>query len=169
MDLSTVVDIVSVFAVVSGLIFAGVELRQVRMSRERESALELFNTFQSPELMRAVRLIIHLPDNQNGKQVQELLGEHIDDVYYFLASLEGMGALVYKEELSLKLVEDFFSGFIVIAWLKLRRFIEDERKVTGRVTWAEWVQWLAERVIDRERTRGVVPAYIEHREWKPNQ
>ncbi|MCJ7536730.1 MAG: hypothetical protein MUO57_14475 [Anaerolineales bacterium] len=168
MDLSTVVDVLSVIAAASGLIFAGVELRQFRISRERESALELFKTFQSLEFMRGVRVIPQLPDNQSKEQVEELAGERMDDLYFTIASLEGLGVLVYKEELSLELVEDFFSGIIVTAWLKLRRFVEDERKSLDRETWGEWTQWLAERIMDREKTRPAVPAHIEHQDWKPS-
>ena len=43
MDLSMIVDLLSVIAVVSGLVFAGVKLRLYRLSKKRESALELFN------------------------------------------------------------------------------------------------------------------------------
>jgi hypothetical protein len=169
MDLSIVVDILSIIAVVSGLIFAGIELRQFRISRERESALELFNTFQSRDFMSGVRAITKLPDNQSKKQVEELAGERMDDLYFVLASVEGLGALVHKGELSLKLVEDFFSGIILVTWLKLSRFVEEERSALGRETWAEWVQWLAEKIMERERARSVVPAYIEHQDWEPNQ
>jgi hypothetical protein len=169
MDISTVVDVLSVIAVVSGLFFAGVELRQFRISRERESALELFNTIQSPEFMRGVRAIIQLPDNQSLEQVEKLAGELMDDFYFIIASVEGLGVLVHKEELSLGLVEDFFSGIIVTTWLKLRRFVEDARKAYDRETWGEWTQWLAERIMERERTRSAVPAYIEHKDWKPSK
>ena len=62
---------------------------------------------------------------------------------FVLASVEGLGALVHKGELSLRLVEDFFSGIIVVTWLKLSRFVEEEQSSLGRETWAEWVQWLA--------------------------
>lgn len=87
MDLSTVVDVLSVIAAASGLIFAGVELRQFRISRERESALELFKTFQSLEFMRGVRVIPQLPDNQSKEQVEELAGERMDDLYFTIASI----------------------------------------------------------------------------------
>lgn len=168
MDLSTIVDVVSIIAVVSGLIFFGVELRQFRLSRERESALELFNTYCSPEFMRGVRAITQIPDDQSKEQVEKLIGERMDDVYFVLAILEGMGALVHKQELSLELVDDFFSGIIVTTWSKLRRFAEEEREALDRETWMEWTQWLAERIIEREMTMTAIPAYTEYRDWKPN-
>jgi hypothetical protein len=49
------------------------------------------------------------------------------DGFFVLASVEGLGALVHKGELSLRLVEDFFSGIIVMTWLKLSRFVEEEQ------------------------------------------
>jgi hypothetical protein len=168
MALSTVVDILSVVAVVSGLVFAGIELRQFRLSQDRESALELFKTFQTPEFMRGVRTITQLPDNQSRKQVEALAGKRMDDLYFLIASLEGMGALVHREELSLSLVEDFLSGIIVTTWLKMRRFVEEERKALGRETWVEWGQWLAERIMEREKSKSVVPAYIEYQDWEPD-
>lgn len=168
MDLSTVVDILSIVAVVSGLFFAGMELRQYRLSRDRESALELFKTFQTPEFMRGVRTVTHLPDNQSRAQVEALTGERMDDLYILIASLEGMGVLVRREELSLGLVEDFLSGIIVTSWVKLRRYVEEERQAVGRETWVEWMQWLAERIIEREKAKTAVPAYIEYRDWEPD-
>ncbi len=36
----------------------------------------------------------------------------------------------------------------------------------GRENWAEWVQWLAERIGEGERDKPAVPAHIEHKDWK---
>lgn len=168
MDLSTVVDVVSIFAVVSSLVFAGIELRHYRQTRERESSLELFNSIQSLEFMRGLRAITLLPDDQSKEQVEAIAGKRMDDVYFTIASIEGMGVLVHKEELSLRLVEDFFSGIIVVTWLKLRRFVQDERKMLNRETWMEWTQWLAERIMERESKKPAVPAHLEYRDWEPD-
>ena len=166
MNLSIVVDVLSVVAVVSGLFFAGIELRHYRLTRDRESVLRLFSTFQTPAFVKGARAIAQLPDNLSKQQVEELAGEQMEYLYFNLASLEGLGALVHKEELSLAVVEDFFSGIIVLTWLKLRRYVDDERKALGRDTWLEWTQWLAERIMDREAVKPAVPAYIEYKDWK---
>ncbi|MEJ2512107.1 MAG: hypothetical protein P8Y72_10990 [Anaerolineales bacterium] len=169
MDLSIIVDILSIIAVVSSLVFAGIELRHFRISRDRESALELLNTFQSRDFMAGIRVITQLPDNQTKQQIISMVGEGIDDLYFAIASFEGLGALVYREEISLELLEDFFSGIVVTCWLKLRQFAHDERQDLKRETWMEWAQWLAERIMEREKTRNPVPAYIEHKDWIPNK
>jgi hypothetical protein len=167
MDLSTIVDVCSVIAVVSGLVFAGLELRQLRKSRERESALELFNTFQTPEFSRGLQSLVKLPDGQSRAQIEDVLGERMDDVYYITSAFEGLGAMVQKGEISLRLVRELFSGSIVITWMKLRRLFEEDRKHLKRETWGEWMQWLAERVIEREEQGDVVPAHIAHKDWQP--
>jgi hypothetical protein len=162
-----VVDAFSVVAVVCGLFFAGLELRQFRKSRERESALELLNTIQTPEFIKGLLAITQVPDDVSREQAEKLMGEGMESLYVVGASLEGLGALVYRREISLEMVMDFFSGPIIVIWMKLRRLIKEEREVIGRETWAEWVQWLAERVIEREELEGNVPAYIAHKDWRP--
>lgn len=168
MELSTVVDLVSIFAVVASLFFAGIELRHYRQSRRREASLELFNSIQSLEFMKGLRAVTQLPDDQSKEQVEAITGDRMDEVYFMVACIEGMGVLVQKEELSLRLVEDFFSGIIVVAWLKLRRFVQDERNTLDRETWMEWMQWLAERIMEREGLKPAVPAYIEYQAWEPD-
>jgi hypothetical protein len=168
MELSTVVDLVSIFAVVASLFFAGIELRHYRQSRKRESSLELFKSIKSLEFMKGLRTITLLPDDQSKEQFEALAGERMDEVYFMVACIEGMGVLVRREELSLRLVEDFFSGIIVVTWLKLRRFVHDERKLLNRETWMEWTQWLAERIMERETKKPAVPAHIEYRDWEPD-
>ncbi|MCY7354268.1 MAG: hypothetical protein LH470_04175 [Lysobacter sp.] len=69
--------------------------------------------------------------------------------------------------MSLDLVDDFFSGPIVVSWDKLRRFVEEDRVELQRATYNEWFQWLAERMHEREICTAPVPAYIEHKDWKP--
>ena len=166
MDLTAIIDLLSVVAVVSGLIFAGVELRQYRSSRTRESALELFKTWQSLPFLRGYRAISNLPDNQSVKQVEEIASGKMDDIFFLIATLEGMGALVFQGELDLEQVEEFFDGFIIITWKKMQRYIEEQRKIHARESWAEFTQWLAERVIERESKNTVVPAYIKHKDWQ---
>jgi hypothetical protein len=60
-------------------------------------------------------------------------------------------------------VDDFFSGPIVLSWRKLRPYVEHPRQKYARDTWSECLQWLAERMMERESKLPVVPAYIAHR------
>ena len=63
---------------------------------------------------------------------------------------ESIGVLVFRGEVSIDLVDDFFSGPIVVSWRKLQSYFFDERRETGRETVGEWFQWLAERFAERK-------------------
>ncbi len=166
MDLTTWFDALSSFGIIAGLIFAGVELRNFRKSRERESALQLYKTFQTPDMVRARRVIFSLPDNLSRKEIIDILGDRLEDAYHMIQSMEGLGTLVVKREFKLQLVEDFFSGLILISWRKLKRFVEDERREMKRDTIGEWFQWMAERIMEREKRKAPIPGYIEYKHWK---
>lgn len=72
----------------------------------------------------------------------------------------------FHGELAIDIVDDFFSGPILISWRKLLPYTSDLRQRYNRDTWSEWLQWLAERMMDREKKLPPVPAYIAHRDWK---
>jgi hypothetical protein len=69
----------------------------------------------------------------------------------------------------LDLVDDFFSGPIRVSWEKLGPLVTRMREVTGRDTIAEWFQWLADRMAEREATTPPEPAHIAHRDWRPRK
>ncbi len=166
MELSALVDFVSVSAILLGLIFAGFELRQLRRARSRESALHLYQTFQTPDMVRARRLIFFLDDDLSRDEIVAQVGDRLEDVYYMIQAMEGLGTLVMKREFPLQMVEDFFSGLILISWSKLKRFLDDERADMGRDTIGEWFQWMAERIQEREGDKPSIPGYIEYKDWK---
>jgi hypothetical protein len=59
-----------------------------------------------------------------------------------------------------------FSGPILISWRKLSRYVSEQRAMLDRETAFEWFQWLAERMMEREKLAPPVPAYITHRTWR---
>jgi hypothetical protein len=106
-----------------------------------------------------------LPDNVAREQIPALLGSDGEDhVYALLTSWEALGILLYRKEVTLDLIDDFFSGPIVVSWRKLSRYIAELRRDAQRDTYFEWVQWLAERMMEREKQTPPVPAHIAHRE-----
>jgi hypothetical protein len=79
---------------------------------------------------------------------------------------ESLGVMLFRRELTLDVMDDFFSGAIVISWRKLHVLVEDDRGLLGRKTVWEWFQWLAERMIAREDAAPPTPAHVMHRDWK---
>jgi hypothetical protein len=74
--------------------------------------------------------------------------------------------LLFRRELTLDLVDDFFSGPILLSWKKLQVWAEEWRRELNRETGSEWFHWLAERMMEREKLSPPVPAYIAHRTWR---
>jgi hypothetical protein len=74
--------------------------------------------------------------------------------------------MVFRREVTLDLVDDFFSGPILLSWQKLKVYSEECRRTLNRETFNEWFHWLAERMMEREKLSPPVPAYIAHRTWR---
>jgi hypothetical protein len=74
--------------------------------------------------------------------------------------------MVFRREVTLDLVDDFFSGPILTSWQKLKVYSEECRRTLKRETFNEWFHWLAERMSEREKLSPPVPAYIGHRDWR---
>lgn len=154
-------------AVVLGVGFAVYETRRYRRDRNREAAIEMLHAFQTPEFAKALVLAYRLPDGLSKREIEDRLGEDLHLVYAMTTTWESIGVLVCRGEISLDLVDDFFSGPIVVSWRKLQGYFVGERWEIGRETVGEWFQWLAERFAEREGAAPPVPAHVQYRGWRP--
>jgi hypothetical protein len=166
MDVSTIANLINALAVTAGVIFAAAQIRDYRRQRHRDSMSALVRSFQTPSFAHSLRRVSSLPDNVQREQITGLLGPDGEDhVYALLTSWEALGILLYRREVTIDLVDDFFSGPIVVSWRKLSHYIAELRKDAQRDTYFEWVQWLAERMMEREKQIPPVPAHVAHRDW----
>ena len=167
MALDTWFQGIQAFAVVIGVGFAVYETRRYRNERNREAAIEMLHAFQTPEFAKALVDVYRLPDGLSKRELEQRLGDNLHFVYAMATTLESLGVLVHRGEIDMDLVDDFFSGPIVVSWRKLHRYFMDERADTGRETLGEWFQWLAERFAERESATPPQPAHIQYRNWRP--
>jgi hypothetical protein len=166
MDISTIANLINAFAVTAGLIFAATQIRYYRQRRRRDAMVELVRSFQNPSFASAFRRVLSLPDNATTEQIREKLGPEGEEIVYLVAlTWESLGVMLFRGEVTIDLIDDFFSGPILISWRKLNVFVEEDRRALDRNTVAEWFQWLAERMIEREKSTPAVPAHIAHRKW----
>jgi len=167
MDISTIANFINAIAVTAGVIFAAAQIRQYRQRRERDAMLELVRSFQSPAFTAALRRVLSLPDGADSAKIREVLGPDGEDAVYLVSlTWESLGVLVYRRQVTLDLVDDFFSGPLVISWRKLKVYSEEWRRTLNRETGNEWFHWLAERMLEREKTVPPIPAYVAHRHWR---
>jgi hypothetical protein len=162
-DLSTAANVVNTIAVLGGVIFAATQIRDYRRQRRRDAMLNLVQSLQGATFVRGLRAVIELPDGASAHQIREILGPEGEDVVAHLTTTwETVGVLLFHNELTLDIVDDFFRGPILISWWKLLPYITDSRQHYRRDTWSEWFQWLAERMMERETQSPVLPAYRAH-------
>lgn len=166
MNWSVVADVVNAAAVTIGVVFAASQLFDIRRQRRREAMLALVRSFQSADFTTALRRVNSLPDGADRAAIRTTLGTDGED-HVFLVGLtwESLGVLVFRREITMDLIDDFFSGAIVLSWRKLHGYVEEDRRTLDRETVWEWFQWLAERVAEREREVNPVPAHLAHRGW----
>ena len=167
LDLSTLTNLINAFAVTAGVIFAAAQISYYRQRRRREAMLELVRSFQSPAFTSALRRVQSLPDGADTEKIREVLGTDGEDPVYLVSiTWETLGVMVFRREVTLELVDDCFSGPILLSWQKLRVYSEEWRRRLKRETGNEWFHWLAERMMEREKLSPPVPAYIAHRTWR---
>ncbi len=167
MNWSVVADVVNAAAVTIGVVFAASQLFDIRRQRKRDAMLALVRSFQSGDFTTALRHINSLPDGANRAEIRATLGPDGENQVFMIGlTFESLGVLVFRREVTMDLIDDFFSGAIVISWRKLHVYVEEDRRDLGRETVWEWFQWLAERVAEREREVNPVPAHVAHRGWK---
>jgi hypothetical protein len=167
MDLSAIANLINAIAVTAGVIFAAVQIRDYRRRRRRDSMLALVRSFENPTFAKALRRVIELPDDATAETIREILGQEGEDlVVHVTATWETIGLLLFHGELTIDIIDDFFSGPILISWRKLLPYTIYLREHYQRETWSEWFQWLAERLMERESKSVPVPAYIAHRDWR---
>lgn len=143
---------------------------QLLSPAQTDAMLELVRSFQSPAFAKALRSVIELPKNPSAKKIAGILGPDGEDLLAHLtATWETIGMLLFHDELTIDLVDGFFSGPILISWGKLGSYIDEMRRRYDRNTWFEWFQWLAERMTERESKTPAVPAYIAQRNWRPRR
>jgi hypothetical protein len=167
MDLATASNMVSTFAIVMGVVFAGYQLYVLRLERARAAQLTLANSLQGAEFQAALQTIVFLPEGLSKKEIDTRLGPDRVQIFHWFGTMETLGILLHHREVPMTVVDDFFSGPIVLSWRRLQGYVVDVRRETKRETMHEWFQWLAERFIERETSTPPVPAHVAYRDWTP--
>lgn len=166
MSTEVILQAIEAFAVVIAVGFAIVQVRQYRRDKHREAAMELLHSFQTPSFARALNIVYAMPEGLSKEQVEKFAGDEFHLVYAMATTWESLGVLVYRGEIDLQLIDDFFSGPIRISWRKLVGHVLGEREATGRETINEWFQWLNDRLEEAESQEAPVPAHIAHADWQ---
>ena len=168
MDLRAIVDLLSTISLIGGLVFAGVQLREARRESRRQGQVQVLRGFESLDFLRAMRLILALPDDTPYEGFEERLGPgNVDLVWFWLGAMESIGILVHDRFVDLHDVDETYGGPVVLSFRKLRAYVTGVRQATGRESMHEWFEWLADQTARLEQERGREPAHVRERDWRP--
>ena len=158
-------QVIETSAVVIGVAFGLMQLRQLRHQREVQAGLELLAPLQTPEIAEALLIIHDLPDELTGNELRKRLGAQYKPAMATLGLLESLGPIVARGHVPIEMYAEFYRGPTILCWRKFKRHIEEERQ-RGWSSLFEWLQWLAERMEERTPAMGDLPAYKQYSNWK---
>jgi len=165
MDLGIIVNIAETFTILGGVLFAIVQIRNSNRQRTRESALQLLHSFQTPEFHEAVTIVVDLPEGLSKKELEKRIGDNMTCIFVMFGTFESLGILIYRREIDIQLVEDFFSGVIILTGRKFMNYFKEIRELGNRPTYYEWIQWMYEQIEKRESMVPAIPSYVEFQDW----
>ena len=167
MDLSgyaAIAEIAGGLALLGGGAFGLIQLREYRRRRAAQVAADLCREFTKPDLARAITLLRTLPDDIGRDEMSRLDPVHQEAAQIVGMTFETMGLLVQKEIASFRIVQELTGGLLLMMWRKIGAWTIETRQAEGNPRFGEWMQWLAERVAEREAQ--VEPAYLAHASWE---
>jgi len=160
-NLSDIANLVTSIAVVLGIAFAILELRQSSSSRKDIAAFDIVRTVQTQEVRLAIQRVFTLPEHADP----QLIAGDADMLEAVLAvdgACEMWGAMVFEEVADLHMLDRMVGGWVRHSWLRIHLWVEEERSKTGNANIGEWWQWLYEMLLadpDPGKAEGAHIAY----------
>jgi hypothetical protein len=148
-------------------VFAGWQVRLLHRQRIRDSAVQMIQSFNSPEFVEGLWLVTNFPDGLSKTEIDNRVGDQAHKIWMMMLSIENIGFLVWWREVSLELVEAFFTGPTIVGWRKLERYVQGIRQELGAESPMEFFQWLAEQMARRRAENPHPPAHVRYRNWTP--
>lgn len=164
-QMASLAEIIGAITIVSGLIFGFFQIRVYRTQQRDAIAINLMQTFYSPELARAVHLLHSLPDAISAQELRAKGPEYEEAAVIICTTFETMGLLVYKKIAKFDLVMELAGGMVTTMGRKLSAWLATVREEQNQPSWAEWFDWLARRAVEHKSIRA--PAYLRTDNWKP--
>jgi hypothetical protein len=149
-------------AIVVGLVYGGIQVQQFRGEQQRQANIELARSFMTPEFNEAMAGVLTMPPDITEADMIE----RAPRLLLLMQTLEIVGVLVNQGDLDLRVADEFMGSGIVMAWERLRPFVEQYRAQMGNPHVFEWFQWLAEQVVAYDRGHPRRPAYEAQRDWQ---
>lgn len=163
-DIANLVEIIGIFAIVFGIAFGLMQLRQYRKQSRDMAILELARSFEDPEFTEAYMLITSLEPGVTDAELRAKGTDYLTAAMRVGWKFETVGMLIHNRVVPMDAMADLVGGFSLKLWSILSHWAQEVRESKGQPEFFEWYQWLVERLVERgEATRA--PAYQRARDW----
>jgi hypothetical protein len=142
-DISLLFNAITAIAVLIGVVFGLLQLRQAVRIRRNHAAVDIVRTVQTQEVRRAVRLIFSLPKDAYPDTIRNDLAM-LDAALAVDSACEMWGCMVYEGVVDHRMLDRMVGGWVRGTWMRVRAWVAAERVVTGNPNIGEWWQWLFE-------------------------
>ena len=160
-NFSDIANLITAIAVAAGILFGLLEVRQSSRNRRDSAAFDVVRTVQTQEVRLAIQQVFTLPEDANPELISSD-SEMLQAVLAVDAACEMWGAMVFERVVDLNMLDRMVGGWIRQSWIRLRKWVENERVQTGNPNIGEWWQWLYEMLEDNPdpgKARGAHVAY----------
>ena len=164
-DVANLVEIIGIFAIVFGIAFGLMQLKQHRKQSRDMAILELARSFEDPEFTEAYMLITTLEPGITDADLRARGTEYLTAAMRVGWKFETVGMLIHNRVVPMDAMADLVGGFALKLWSILSNWAQEVRETKNQPEFFEWYQWLVERLIERgEETRD--PAYQAASNWR---
>lgn len=164
--LATLAEILGGLAVIGGVVFGVVQIRQYRRQRVDSAAIELMRSMLTDHFIRTYRMLYALPDGLSVSEFREMGQEYEDAAFSIGTVFESLGYMVFRGVVPLDLVSDLIGGVATGLWRKVEKYFEEIRVQQGQPLIVEWYQWLVER-LEESGSVSRRPAFERFAGWTP--
>ncbi|NOX71056.1 MAG: hypothetical protein GXP15_17895 [Gammaproteobacteria bacterium] len=164
--LANIAEIVGVVIVIGGLIFAMLQMRQLRQQRREFAAIELFRFYGNPAFAEAYQLVLQMPDGMSAQDIKSH-DAHLENAAMLISTtMENIGVMTYQRIVPFQVVNSLIGMSAVLLWSKLDLWVVALRDDIDSPMAFEWFQWLAER-LEQYQVDNPQPAYEAFKDWAP--
>ena len=163
-DIANLVEIIGIVAIIFGIVFGLLQLRQHRKQSHDMAILELARSFEAPEFTEAYMLVTTLDAGILDEELQSRGPEFVAAAMRVGWKFETVGMLIYYRVVPMDAMADLVGGFSLKLWSILSAWAEEMRQSKQQPEFFEWYQWLVEKLEERGESNSD-PAYLAKRAW----
>ncbi len=164
--LANIAEIVGATIVIVGLVFAVLQMRQIRQQRRELAAIELFRFYGNPRFTRAFNRVLHMPDGMTAEELRRDDNGLEDAAMLISSTMENIGVMTHQRIVPFTVVNHLIGASAIILWNKLRPWTDTLREETDNNFIFEWFQWLVGQ-LDQFDDEDQRPAYEAFSAWIP--